>query len=94
MILFYVILGIVFIAVALLVSKGRNKNAIEKLPDSDETYDTNRAILITSVTIGSIGVIFLLAGFRLIRTFDMIVFVIAILIIGVVTLMVFGRKDV
>ncbi len=94
MILFYVILGIVFIAVALLVSKGRNKNAIEKLPDGDETYDTNRAILITSVTIGSIGVIFLLAGFRLIRTFDMIVFVIAILIIGVVTLMVFGRKDV
>ena len=94
MILFYVILGIVFIAVALLVSKGRNKNAIEKLPDGDETYDTNRAILITSVTIGSIGVIFLLAGFHLIRTFDMIVFVIAILIIGVVTLMVFGRKDV
>lgn len=94
MILFYVILGIVFIAVALLVLKGRNKNAIEKLPDGDETYDTNRAILITSVTIGSIGVIFLLAGFRLIRTFDMIVFVIAILIIGVVTLMVFGRKDV
>ena len=94
MILFYVILGIAFIAVALLVLKGRNKNAIEKLPDSDETYDTNRAILITSVTIGSIGVIFLLAGFRLIRTFDMIVFVIAILIIGVVTLMVFGRKDV
>ena len=94
MILFYVILGIAFIAIALLVSKGRNKNAIEKLPDGDETYDTNRAILITSVTIGTIGVIFLLAGFRLIRTFDMIVFVIAILIIGVVTLMVFGRKDV
>ena len=94
MILFYVITGFLLIGVAYLVFKGYNKNSIEKLPDSDETYDTNRVILFTSLTIALIGAVFLLTGFKLIRTFDMIIFTIALLVIGIVAIMVFGRKDV
>ena len=91
--LFYLIVGILLMVVAYLVYKGRTKNAVEKLPDEDETYDTNKVVLFTSATLAAIGVVFLLTSFHLIRTFDMIIFTVAILIIGIVSLMIFGRND-